>query len=73
VFEPSLVKTCSKVFNPLGFFRSFYSQRTFKMADILSDHKDELTPTGLSFFQAAWDETVTNTYTEMLGKDSIRV
>ncbi|XP_031556350.1 39S ribosomal protein L38, mitochondrial-like isoform X2 [Actinia tenebrosa] len=46
---------------------SFSSQWTFKLAELLHDNKDDVTPAGLGFFQAAWDETVSNTYLETLG------
>lgn len=41
--------------------------RTFSTAKFISDHKKFLTPAGLRFFQATWDESVTETYTEILG------
>ncbi|KAL9975622.1 hypothetical protein ACROYT_G012805 [Oculina patagonica] len=43
------------------------TSRTFSLAKFISDHKDRLTPAGLCFFQATWDESVTQTFMEMLG------
>ncbi|XP_027035548.1 39S ribosomal protein L38, mitochondrial-like [Pocillopora damicornis] len=43
------------------------SCRTFSTAKFISDHKNNLTPAGLCFFQATWDESVTQTYMEKLG------
>ena len=41
--------------------------RTFSLSEFLSNHRHELIPAGLCFFQAAWDETVTRTFRETLG------
>lgn len=41
--------------------------RTFSLSEFLSNHRHELIPAGLCFFQAAWDETVTQTCRETLG------
>lgn len=41
--------------------------RTFSLSEFLSNHRHELIPAGLCFFQAAWDETVTQTFRETLG------
>lgn len=41
------------------------------MQEMLARHKDVFTPAGLSFFQAAWDETVTKTYKDIIGKKGI--
>jgi len=49
------------------YFDSFSSQRSFNLADLLTRHNDTLVPTGLSFFQAAWDESVTKTYNDIIG------
>ncbi|KAJ7337307.1 39S ribosomal protein L38, mitochondrial [Desmophyllum pertusum] len=43
------------------------TSRTFSLSQFLSDHKEDLTPAGLCFFQATWDENVTQTFMEMLG------
>ena len=43
------------------------TSRTFSLAKFLSDHNNHLTPAGLCFFQATWDESVTQTFMEMLG------
>jgi len=43
------------------------TSRTFSLAKFLSDHDNHLTPAGLCFFQATWDESVTQTFMEMLG------
>ena len=43
------------------------TSRAFSLAKFLSDHNNHLTPAGLCFFQATWDESVTQTFMETLG------
>ena len=43
------------------------TSRTFSLAKFLSDHNHHLAPAGLCFFQATWDDSVTQTFMEMLG------
>ena len=52
-------------------FNRDISCRTFSTAKFISDHKNNLTPAGLCFFQATWDESVTQTYMEKLGMVSL--
>ncbi|XP_023129175.2 39S ribosomal protein L38, mitochondrial [Amphiprion ocellaris] len=40
--------------------------RTFKTVDFYRKHQDSMTPAGLAFFQSQWDESVTNTFHNML-------
>ena len=54
-------------------FNRDISCRTFSTAKFISDHKNNLTPAGLCFFQATWDESVTQTYMENLGMVSFLV
>lgn len=41
--------------------------RNFSLAEFLSKYRQDLTPAGLCFFQAAWDKSVTQTFIEILG------
>jgi len=43
-------------------------QRTFKTFDFYREHQDLITPAGLSFFQAKWDEGLTDFYHNVLSK-----
>lgn len=38
------------------------SKRTFNTFDFYRKHQDEITPAGLSFFQANWDDSLTSVY-----------
>jgi len=42
------------------------ASRTFSLAEFLSKHGKDFTPAGLCFFQAVWDKSVTQTFTEIL-------
>ena len=44
------------------------TSRTFSLAEFLSKHREDLTPAGLCFFQATWDNSVTQSFMEILGK-----
>ncbi|XP_055031582.1 large ribosomal subunit protein mL38 isoform X3 [Misgurnus anguillicaudatus] len=41
-------------------------QRTFRTLDFYREYQDKITPAGLAFFQSQWDESVTNTFHELL-------
>ncbi|KAG7491747.1 hypothetical protein MATL_G00006750 [Megalops atlanticus] len=41
-------------------------QRTFKTVEFYRKHQDLMTPAGLAFFQCQWDESVTNTFHNLL-------
>ncbi|KAG9350366.1 hypothetical protein JZ751_026721 [Albula glossodonta] len=41
-------------------------QRTFKTVEFYRKHQDIMTPAGLAFFQCQWDESVTETYHNLL-------
>ena len=62
------------IFNfQFSIFNRDISSRTFSTAKFISDHNNNLTPAGLCFFQATWDESVTQTYMENLGMVSFLV
>lgn len=44
------------------------TSRTFSLPEFLAKHRKDLTPAGLCFFQATWDNSVTQTFMETLGK-----
>ena len=52
----------------LHLFNRDITSRSFSMAELLSKHSADLTPAGLCFFQASWDNSVTQTFLETLGK-----
>lgn len=37
-------------------------KRTFSTFDFYKQHEDSITPSGLSFFQAKWDESVRDVF-----------
>ncbi|KAK7122270.1 hypothetical protein R3I94_019406 [Phoxinus phoxinus] len=41
-------------------------QRTFRTLDFYRKHQDIITPAGLAFFQCQWDQSVTQTFHELL-------
>lgn len=43
------------------------ADRTFKTLDFYKEFQDYLTPAGLAFFQADWDDSVTQFYHKTLG------
>lgn len=43
------------------------TSRTFSLPKFLAKHRKDLTPAGLCFFQATWDNSVTQTFMETLG------
>lgn len=44
------------------------AQRTFRTFDFYKKHQDAMTPAGLAFFQCRWDDSVTHTFHQLLGK-----
>lgn len=48
------------------------ASRSFTTRAFLETFQDKMEPVGLSFFQATWDKSVTNTFTEILGKQTER-
>ena len=42
--------------------------RDFSTFDFYKEYQDEMTPIGLSFFQADWDSSLTDFYHNVLGK-----
>ena len=44
------------------------TSRTFSLDEFLSKHQEHLIPAGLCFFQASWDNSVTQSFEEVLGK-----
>jgi len=44
------------------------NERTFSTYDFYQEYQDFMTPTGLSFFQSGWDQTLTKFYQNVLGK-----
>ena len=47
------------------------SERTFETCEFFREHRHELTPVGVSFFQTQWDSTVRDTFHKVLGKFTI--
>lgn len=47
-------------------------QRTFHTFDFYKKHQEAMTPAGLAFFQCRWDDSVTHTFHQLLGKGSGR-
>jgi large subunit ribosomal protein L38 len=45
-----------------------FEKRNFKVSEFFANHQKELTPIGLSFFQAEWDESVRNVFHNKLSK-----
>ncbi|TRY87619.1 hypothetical protein DNTS_026652, partial [Danionella cerebrum] len=41
-------------------------QRTFRTLDFYRKHQDSITPAGLAFFQSQWDQSVTDTFHNLL-------
>lgn len=44
------------------------AQRTFHTLDFYKKHQEAMTPAGLAFFQCRWDDSVTHTFHQLLGK-----
>lgn len=44
------------------------AQRTFRTFDFYKKHQEAMTPAGLAFFQCRWDDSVTHTFHQLLGK-----
>lgn len=44
------------------------AQRTFHTFDFYKKHQEAMTPAGLAFFQCRWDDSVTHTFHQLLGK-----
>lgn len=44
------------------------AQRTFHTFQFYKKHQEALTPASLAFFQCRWDESVTHTFHQLLGK-----
>ncbi|XP_064598797.1 large ribosomal subunit protein mL38-like [Liolophura sinensis] len=42
-------------------------ERTFQTLEFYRQHQEQLTPSGLAFFQAEWDESVTDVFRNVLG------
>ena len=61
------VRFCTNKLMPTLFNRDIFN-RNFSLAEFLSEYRQDLTPAGLCFFQAAWDKSVTQTFIEILGK-----
>lgn len=59
--------------SPLTFSPSYsyqLAQRTFHTFDFYKKHQEAMTPAGLAFFQCRWDDSVTHTFHQLLGRDS---
>lgn len=44
------------------------AHRTFHTLDFYKKHQEAMTPAGLAFFQCRWDDSVTHTFHQLLGK-----
>lgn len=58
--------------SPLTFSPSYsyqLAQRTFHTFDFYKKHQEAMTPAGLAFFQCRWDDSVTHTFHQLLGRD----
>ena len=61
----------SQISKTQSFFHSFSTalrKRTFETFEFLRKYQDDMTPVGLAFFQAEYDETVRRTFHDILSK-----